>query len=115
MEKLINTLIALFKSEPVAIYHESLTLSGTAEFFPFTTLKDVDVKSIEIRLRKSGTPTDSTHIARLTMSGQTPTSSLGMYLGDGDLYTITGNENCRSSKIISTDGGSHVCNIIYYG
>lgn len=115
MEKLINVLIALFKSEPIAIYHESLTLTGTAQPFPFTTLKAVDVKAIEIRIRKAGTPADSTHLARLSMTTQTPTTSLGMFLGDGDLYTITGNENCRAAQIISADGGSHVCNIIYYG
>lgn len=103
-------------SDLVVLLHEELTLTGTAQSFPFTGLEASDVKAIEIRVRKDGSPTDAGHIARFTMTnGDTPTSSHGMYLGDGDLYTITGNSNCINSKIIRTDSTSPVCNVVYYG
>ena len=105
-------------ADRIVLKQEELTLNNTAggQAASFTGLVTTDVVAIEIRVRKDGAPADSTRIARFTAkSGDVPTATHGMYLGDGDLYTISGNENCTAFKIIAMDALNPVCNIIYYG
>lgn len=119
LEQLINQVnrVADNVSDRVVLKQEELTLSGaSAAALPFTGINSLDVKSVEFRVRKTGVPADSTFLAMFTMaSGDTPTASHGMYVGNNDLYTVTGNNNVRNFKIIATEAIAHVMYIIYYG
>jgi hypothetical protein len=108
--------IAKNTSDKVVLKSTELTLSNTAQSVSFSGVNSADVIAIEIRVRKTGVPADATHIARMTtVSGDTPTTSHGMYLGDGDIYTVTGNPNCIALKLIATEALGHIANLVYYG
>lgn len=98
------------------LLHEELTLStASAVPLPFTGINSKDVKAVEIRVKTTGTPTDTTAIVRFRTDGTAPTASSGMYLAGGDLYTINHNANVINFKIIRIEALAHVVNIIYYG
>lgn len=108
--------IASNTSDRVSLAQEELTLSNTAQGFPFTGISKGDVYSAEIRVREVGSPTDSTYIANLTLdAADTPTTTHGQYLGNGDFYEITNQANIFNFKIIATESLAHICHIIYYG
>lgn len=108
--------IAVSTQDKIALKHGELTLSGTAQSPSFTGIVASDVFSIEIRVRATGTPADATQIARITfVNGDTPTATHGMYLGNGDVYTVTNKTNVQNLKIISADGGAHIANFVFYG
>lgn len=103
-------------NDKVALKQEEITLTQSAQPLPFTGIKPTDVYAVEIRILASGTPTKSSNIANFTMVvSDTPTSTHGMYLGDGDYYEITNQANIQNFKIIATENLAHVCHIIYYG
>lgn len=101
----------------VVLGQNELTLSAAAQAPSMPSGVSIsDVYAIEFRVKKTGAPADSTNIARFTMaSGDTPTTTHGMYVGDGDYYTVTNKTNTSNFKIISADGLFHVVNLIYYG
>ena len=91
-------------SDKVCLLTENLTVSASAQSLPFTGINSADVGGVIIKVRKSGTPTDSTYLIRYTQAnGSTPTASVGMWMGDGDLFEINNNSNVVSFKVISTD------------
>lgn len=100
---------------------KELTLSDTAQSLNFSSLLNgsvaADVKSVCIKLKKAGTPTDTTHLVRYTtVNGETPTTSHGMWMGDGDFFEITNNTNIQNLKVISAEVGiASILTIEYYG
>lgn len=116
--KMINFLqqVAVNTQDKIALLQNELSLSAIAKTPNFTGIEIDDVYAIEIRVKQDGAPVDGTHIARITfVEGDTPTTSHGMYLGNGDLYTVTGKANIAALKIISADGGAHTANLVFYG
>lgn len=107
-------------SDKVCLGTEDLTLTASALPLPFTALPSgttsADVGGVIIKVKKIGAPTDSTYLLRYTQSvGSTPTTSVGMWMGDGDLFEINNNTNVKALKLISTDALFCTITIEYYG
>ncbi len=104
-------------SDKPCLLTENLTISASAQSLPFTGINSSDVGGVIIKVKKAaGTPTDSTYLLRYTQtSGLTPTVSVGMWMGDGDLFEINNNANVISFKVISTDATFATLTIEYYG
>lgn len=110
--------IASNTGDKVVLLQEEITLSNSAQSPAFTGIAKTDVYAIELRVRKVGSPVDSGYIALFTVApNDTPVvaSSHGQYLGNGDIYEITGQANVANFKIIATESLAHICHIIYYG
>lgn len=116
----INITNALLSDKP-CIGVKELTLSDTAQSLSFSGLLNgavaADVKSVCIKVKKAGSPTDNTHLVRYTIvNGETPTTSHGMWMGDGDFFEITNNTNIQNLKVISAQTGiASILTIEYYG
>ncbi len=103
-------------SDKVCLGCEELTLSAAAQSLPFTGINSADVGSVIIKVRKIGSPTDSTYLLRYTQTENiTPTAILGMWMGDGDLFEISNNTNVVALKLIATDALFCKISIEYYG
>lgn len=105
-------------SDRPCLLTENLTVSASAQALPFTGINSADVGGVIIKVKKAaaGTPTDSTYLIRYTQAtGATPTTSVGMWMGDGDLFEINNNVNVVNFKVISTDATFAVLTIEYYG
>lgn len=104
-------------SDKVCLGTEDLVLSATAQVLPFTGITaTTDVGGVLIKCKKIGTPTDATYLLRYTQkSGDTPTTSKGMWMGDGDLFEINNNANVLNLKLIATDVTFCTITIEYYG
>lgn len=111
--------IAVNTQDKISLLQNELVLSGVAQspsFVGANLAGMADVFAIEIRIKQTGVPADPTQIARITFTeGDSPTTTHGMYLGNGDLYTVTGKSNVKNFKIISADGGAHIANFVFYG
>lgn len=95
---------------------ENLTLSAIAQSLAFTGISSSDVKGVAIKVKKAGAPADATHLVRYSqVSTVTPTTSVGMWMGDGDYFEITNKTNVSELKVISADGLFHILTIEYYG
>ena len=59
-----------------------------------------DVGGVIIKVKKIGSPTDSTYLLRYTQTvGATPVAATkGMWMGDGDLFEINNNTNVLALK-----------------
>jgi len=124
MEKGIVTSINAMSqslSDLVCLGTKELTLSDTAQVLSFSSLLNGsvagDVKAICIKVKKAGSPTDTTHLLRYTLvSTDTPTTSHGMWMGDGDYLEITNKTNISGLKVISAEVGiASILTIEYYG
>lgn len=103
-------------SDKPCLHTEDLMLSATAQSLPFTGISSGDVGGVLIKCRKIGSPTDSAYLLRYTQtSGLTPTSSIGMWMGDGDVFEINNNANVIALKLIATDALFCKITIEYYG
>jgi hypothetical protein len=103
-------------SDKICLGSEELVLSGTAQALPFTGVNSADVGSVIIKCRKIGTPTDYTYLLRYTQTdGFVPTASLGMWIGDGDMFEINNNANVIALRLIATDALFCTISIEYYG
>lgn len=103
-------------SDRVCLLTENLTLSAAAQALPFTGISSADVGGVIIKVKKIGSPTDATYLLRYTQAnGATPTTSVGMWMGDGDLFEINNNSNVVNFKAIATDALFCVLTIEYYG
>jgi hypothetical protein len=104
-------------SDKVCLGTEDLTLSAVAQSLPFTGIsKREDVGGVIIKVRKTGSPTDSTYLLRYTQAkGAAPTTILGMWFGDGDVFEVNNNENVINFKVIATDATFGTLTIEYYG
>lgn len=104
-------------SDKPCLLTENLTVSASAQALPFTGINSGDVGGVIIKVRKgAGTPTDSTYLIRYTQNTLlTPTASVGMWMGDGDLFEINNNANVLAFKVISTDATFAQLTIEYYG
>ena len=104
-------------SDRVCLGTKELTLSNTAQSLSFTSITTADVKSVCIKVKKAGSPTDTTHLLRYTLeSTDTPTTSHGMWMGDGDYFEITNNKNVQGLKVIAAEAGVFsILTIEYYG
>lgn len=108
-------------SDRVCVGTKELTLSDAAQSLSFASLLDGckagDIKSVCIKVKKAGSPTDATHLVRYTLvNGDTPTTSHGMWMGDGDYFEITNNTNIQNLKVISAEAGiASILTIEYYG
>lgn len=95
---------------------EELELSNVAQSLPFTGLNKNDVGGVLIKVQKVGAPTDVTNLVRYTQSDTgVPTTTHGMWMGDGDVFEVNNNFNFKDMKVISSDGGLHILTIEYYG
>lgn len=100
---------------------KELTLSNTAQSLSFASLLNgsvaADVQSVCIKVKKAPLATDNTHLVRYTMvSGETPTTTHGMWMGDGDYFEITNNTNIQNLKLIAAEVGIFsILTIEYYG
>lgn len=103
-------------ADKICLKTEDLTLTGSALALPFTGINSLDVGGVIIKVRKIGAPTDATYLLRYTQeSGAVPTTSVGMWMGDGDLFEINNNTNVVALKLISTDALFCTITIEYYG
>jgi len=108
-------------ADRICLGTKELTLSDTAQSLSFTGLLNgslaADVKSVCIKVKKAGSPTDTSHLLRYTLvSTDTPTTSHGMWMGDGDFFEITNNTNIQNLKVISAEAGiASILTIEYYG
>lgn len=121
MEKsALNQIVSNLVDRPCLGVKE-LTLSDTAQSLSFASLANgstvADVVSIAIKVKKAGSPTDDTHLVRFTqVDGETPTTSHGMWFGNGDYFEITNNANIRAAKFIAAEAGIFsILTIEYYG
>jgi len=103
-------------SDKVCLGTENLTLTAAAQSLPFTGISSADVGGVIIKVKKTSTPTDATYLLRYTQTaGVTPTTSVGMWMGDGDLFEINNNANVIAFKAIATDATFGTLTIEYYG
>lgn len=108
-------------SDRVCLGTKELTLTDTASAIDFTGLADGstqnDVKSVCIKVKKAVGSTDTTHLLRYTLvSTDTPTTSHGMWMGDGDYLEISNTTNISGLKVISAEAGvASILTIEYYG
>ncbi len=104
-------------SDKICLGVEDLTLTASALPLPFTGITNTaDVGSVLIKIKKIGSPADSTYLLRYTQKvGDTPTTSKGMWFGDGDVFEITNNTNVVALKLIATDALFCTITIEYYG
>jgi len=104
-------------ADGICLGTKELTLSDTAQSLSFTSIITADVKSVCIKVKKAGSPTDTTHLLRYTMvSTDTPTTSHGMWMGDGDYFEITNNTNIQALKVIAAEATiASILTIEYYG
>lgn len=110
-------------SDKVCLGTEDLTLTASALPLPFTTaalpsgITSADIGGVIIKVKKIGSPTDSTYLLRYTQKvGDTPVAATkGMWMGDGDLFEINNNTNVVALKLIATDALFCTITIEYYG
>ena len=103
-------------SDRVCLATKELVLSATAQSLDFTSLNKADVGAVVLKVKKVGTPTDTTHLVRYTQAAlDTPTTSHGVFMGDAAYFEITNKDNVGNLKVISADGGFHILSIEYYG
>ena len=104
-------------ADKVCLLTEDLVLSATAQSLPFTGINSADVGGVIIKVKKIGSPTDSTYLLRYTQKiGDAPVAaSKGMWMGDGDLFEINNNTNVLALKLIATDALFCTITIEYYG
>lgn len=104
-------------SDKVCLLTEELVLSAAAQSLPFTGIDSTDVGGVIIKVKKIGSPTDSTYLLRYTQTvGDTPVAATkGMWMGDGDLFEINNNTNVLALKLIATDALFCTITIEYYG
>jgi len=103
-------------SDKPCLHTEDLTLSAVAQSLPFTGINSQDVGGVLIKCRKIGSPTDSTYLLRYTQtSGLTATTTVGMWMGDGDVFEINNNSNVIALKLIALDALFCKITIEYYG
>lgn len=108
-------------ADRICLGTKELTLSDTAQSLSFASLLSgsvaADVKSVCIKVKKAGVPTDTSHLLRYTLvSTDTPTTSHGMWMGDGDYFEITNNSNIQGLKVIAAEAGVFsILTIEYYG
>jgi len=104
-------------SDKVCLGTEDLTLTASALPLPFTGVNSADVGGVIIKVKKIGSPTDSTYLLRYTQNiGETPVAATkGMWMGDGDLFEINNNTNVVALKLIATDALFCTLTIEYYG
>ena len=104
-------------ADNVCLLTEDLVLSAAAQSLPFTGINSADVGGVIIKVKKIGSPTDSTYLLRYTQKvGDTPiAASKGMWMGDGDLFEINNNTNVLALKLIATDALFCTITIEYYG
>ena len=104
-------------ADKVCLLTEDLVLSAAAQSLPFTGINSADVGGVIIKVKKIGSPTDSTYLLRYTQKvGDTPiAASKGMWMGDGDLFEINNNTNVLALKLIATDALFCTITIEYYG
>lgn len=108
--------LSLLLSDKICLATKELTLSAAAQSLNFSGINALDVYSVTIKVKKAGTPTDSTHLVRVTQTaGDTPTTSHGMFFGDADYFEISNSTNVTNLKLISADGLFHILTIEYYG
>ncbi len=112
-ENSINT------SDRVCLKCEELTLSSTAVAvpLPFTGIaQSFDVKAVHIKVKKIGSPADSSNLVRYTQApGDSPTTTHGMWMGDGDYFEVTNKTNISNLKFIAVDALFAILTIEYYG
>lgn len=104
-------------ADKVCLGTEDLTLTAAALPLPFTSINSADVGGVIIKVKKIGSPTDSTYLLRYTQKvGDTPVAaSKGMWFGDGDVFEINNNTNVLALKLIATDALFCTITIEYYG
>lgn len=103
-------------SDRVCLATKELTLSATAQSLSFSGLSQIDIGSVAIKVKKTGSPLDSSHLVRYTQANlDTPTTTHGIFMGDASYFEITNNTNVSNLKLISADGGFHTLSIEYYG
>ena len=101
----------------ICLSTKELTLSDAAQSLSFSGLSANDVKSVCIKVKKAGSPTDDTHLVRLTQAlSDTPTTTHGMWFGNGDYFEITNKTNVANLKMIAAEAGIFsILTIEYYG
>lgn len=106
-------------SDRVCLKVEELTLASTATAvpLPFTGIsKTADVKAVHVKVKKIGTPADVTNLVRYTQAlGDSPTTTHGMWMGDGDYFEVTNKENIANLKFVAVDALFAILTIEYYG
>lgn len=107
-------------SDRICLGTKELTLSASAQSLVFTGLVSgsgmADVGAVAIKVKKTGSPADTTHLVRYTQAvGDTPTTTHGMFMGDAAYFEITNKTNVENLKVISADGGFHILTVEYYG
>ena len=104
-------------SDKVCLATKKLTLSNTAQALNFSGIQIGDVGSVIIKVKKAGSPTDSTHLVRYTMvDTDAPTTTHGMWYGDGDVFEVSNNKNVIGLKLIAAELGIFsILSIEYYG
>lgn len=103
-------------SDRICLATKELTLSATAQSLDFTSLAQGDVGAVAIKVRKAGSPVDTSNLVRYTQAAlDTPTTSHGIFMGDAAYFEITNKTNVANLKVISADGGFHILSIEYYG
>ncbi len=103
-------------TDKVCLGVEELVLSAAAQSLPFTGIVAARVGGVIIKVRKIGSPTDSTYLLRYTQAvGETPVAATkGMWMGDGDLFEINNPTNVTALKLIATDALFCTLTIEYY-
>lgn len=107
-------------SDRICLGTLELTLSTYAQALSFSGLVSgsvqADVGSVAIKVKKAGSPADTTHLVRYTQAAEdTPTKTHGMFMGDASYFEITNKTNVDNLKVISADDGLHILSIEYYG
>ncbi len=102
-------------TDKVCLGVEDLTLTAAALPLPFTGVVQARVGGVIIKVKKIGAPADSTYLLRYTQAvGDTPTTSKGMWFGDGDVFEVSNETNVGALKLISTDALFCTITIEYY-
>lgn len=107
-------------NDKVCLGTKELVLSNVAKSLSFAGLennsKPKDVFSVTIKVKAVGSPTNVSDLVRYTQAlSDTPTTTHGMWQGSGDYFEINNNPNVINSKFISSDGGTHILTVEYYG
>jgi len=103
-------------ADKICLGTEDFDLTAAAQSLPFTGINSADVGGVIIKVKKIGSPTDSTYLLRYTQTtGVTPVAATkGMWFGDGDVFEVSNNTNVLALKLIATDALFCTLTIEYY-
>jgi len=71
--------------------------------------------SVLLTIEEDSSGSKNGKAVRITETGQNPTSSFGMPLGDLDSYEVTYYDNIKNIKLIGVQASkAHTINVVYY-